>query len=258
MKKYFLFLLLCCISISAADKFDYNIMQNKIDVLHYSIQLGITDKSNQIVASTEITFKSINDIQELKFNLKDLEVVSCKLESAFLKFDHHFGILTIQLRKVIPKNSIRKITIDYTGTPKTGLVIGKNKYNNFSAFSDNWANFASNWFPSIDHPSDKATASFFVTVPKKYEVICNGDLIETTFTDQEAKYTYSIKEPIPTYCIAIGVCDFAITKTKTSSGIPVFFYTYPEDSLNAINGFRRVTDMISFYEETIVIGIRFA
>ncbi|KAF0149256.1 MAG: metallopeptidase [Ignavibacteria bacterium] len=252
MKKIFPLLLLIYLPIIAADKFDYNLMQNKIDVLHYSIQLKISDTSSEISASTEITFKAVTDLRELKFNLKDLQVSMCMINNQQLLFEHGNGILTIHLQEIITKYTIHKIFIEYNGEPKTGLFIGKNKYKNFAAFSDNWANYASSWFPSIDHPSDKASVSFFVTVPKKYEVICNGDLVERILVENEkVKYVYNIKEPIPTYCMVVGVCDFAITKTKTKSGIPVYYYTYPEDSLNAVKGFNRAADMLTFYEEII-------
>ncbi len=227
-------------------------MQNKIDVLHYSIQLKISDTSSKITAAAEITFKAVSDLRQLKFNLNDLEINLCILNGRQLVFEHVNGIITIQLQEPISINTINKLYFDYEGKPRTGLFIGKNKYRNFSAFSDNWANFASSWFPSIDHPSDKATVSFFVTVPKKYEVICNGNLVETTLVEQEnVKYAYTINEPIPTYCMAVGVGDFAITETKTSSGIPLYYYTYPEDSLNAVKSFKRAADMVTFYEEKI-------
>lgn len=54
-------------------------MQNKIDVLHYSIQLKISDTSSKITAAAEITFKAVSDLRQLKFNLNDLEINLCIL-----------------------------------------------------------------------------------------------------------------------------------------------------------------------------------
>ncbi len=252
MKKYIILFFICSIVSLASDKFDYNIMQNKIDVIHYSICISISDSSPKITATTEITFKAVNELKELKFNLKDLDVSSCMMDNRQLDFKHEVGIINIALPEIAAENTIHKLYIEYSGKPKSGLFIGKNKYRKFSAFSDNWANYASYWFPSIDHPSDKASATFNITVPDKYEVICNGDQIDKTLlNNSEIKYTFRINEPIPTYCMVVGVCDFAITETKTSSGIPIYYYTYPEDSLHAVNGFQRAADMVSFYEETV-------
>jgi len=251
INKTFLILFISCVSLYAAEKFDVNIMQNKIDVLHYALELNISDTTESINASAEITFKALSEIDELRFNFKDLDVVSCNLNNSYCFFDHANGVISIKLKAPIIINSINKLLIVYKGMPKTGLIIGKNKYNNFSAFSDNWSNYASNWFPSIDHPSDKASVSFIITVPKKYEVICNGDLVEKKNINDLVQYFYKINEPIPTYCVAVGVCDFAITEARTKSGIPVFYFSYPEDSLNAVKGFKRAPDIVSFYEETI-------
>lgn len=252
MKKM-LFAVTIFVSIAlATDKADYNLMQNKIDVIHYTISLKIIESSKEISAKTEINFKAVSNLQELKFNLREMDVQSCTLNNHPIDFEHDNGILKISLPLIIEKNTSHTVTIKYKGAPKSGLFIGKNKYHNFSAFSDNWANYASYWFPSIDHPSDKASVTFNISTPKGYDVICNGDLVEKFYLNQiEARYVYNMKEPIPTYCMVIGVCDFAITETKTESGIPIYYYTYPEDSLNAVNGFMRAADMVSYYEEII-------
>jgi aminopeptidase N len=252
MNKYFLVLLIFASSICATDKADYNLMYNKIDVLNYYITLRISDSSEEISAGTKINFKAVTNLSELKFNLREMNVLTCELDDQRIEFVHENGIITITPSVPIEKNTVHSLVVKYVGRPKSGLFISKNKYRNFSAFSDNWANYASYWFPSIDHPSDKSCVTFNVTTPTKYEVICNGDLIsKSDLETKESVYVYDMKVPIPTYCMVIGVCDFAITETVTSSGVPVYYYTYPQDSLNACNGFKRAADMVSFYEETI-------
>ena len=49
--------------------------------------------------------------------------------------------------------------------PDDGLIIRANLHAERAAFADNWPNRARFWFPSIDHPSDKATAAFTVDAP---------------------------------------------------------------------------------------------
>ena len=66
------------------------------------------------------------------------------------------------------------ISIAYSGKPDDGLIIGKNVHGNHSVFADNWPNRARFWFPSKDHPSDKATVSFTIHAPSKWKVIANG------------------------------------------------------------------------------------
>lgn len=48
--------------------------------------------------------------------------------------------------------------------------------------------------------------------------------------------------------MVVGVAKFAITKTIAESGLPLYYYTYPEDSAAAAFGFRHVPDMIHYYD----------
>ena len=62
--------------------------------------------------------------------------------------------------------------IAYRGTPDDALFLGRNVHGHPVAFVDNWPNRTRFWLPTVDHPSDKATASFTVYAPGGME----GDL----------------------------------------------------------------------------------
>jgi len=105
----------------ATDKADYNLMQNKIDVIHYTINLKISDLSFNISAKTEINFRTVSNLEELKFNLREMNVHSCALDSKPIDFKHEDGILQILLSEIIEKNTNHTITVNYNGAPKSGL-----------------------------------------------------------------------------------------------------------------------------------------
>ncbi len=226
-------------------------MAGKVDVTNYSINLKINDNDYSINGTTGIEFKTLADINELKFNFQKLDVLNCLLDGQNTPFNYDNNLITINTSVSLPTGLTHNISINYSGRPKDGLIIKKNKYGNFCAFSDNWANRARNWFPSVDHPSDKATVSFNVTVPNKYRVIANGALVKTAVTGDEITFTYKMDVLTPTYCMVIGVCKFSVAETKTASGIPIYSYTYPEDSLNAVKGFQKAADIVNYYESVI-------
>ncbi len=252
MKKWIVVLLVISISIvHGSGRGDKNIMAGQIDVLSYTINLEISDSTDSINATTEISFSVLKDLDTLKFNLKDMNVTDCLLDSQNILFQTNDGILLLAARNRLVSNSLHRLAISYNGTPKDGLFIGKNKYGKFCAFADNWPNRASYWFPCIDHPSDKAKVTFHITVPKKYEVIANGDETEFASSGRTAEYSYSMSVPITTYCMVFGACDFSISKTQTSSGVPVYNYTFPEDSITAAKSFQNVPDIIKYFESVI-------
>jgi aminopeptidase N len=231
---------------------DKNIMAGKIDVLNYSIQLKIEDAGNSISGSGEIEFRVLTDIRELLFNFKKMEISASALDGEPIRCGYDGDQISINAPEILKSGSVHKVRIDYSGRPKDGLIIRPNKYNRFGAFSDNWANRARCWFPSVDHPSDKATVSFQITVPAKYKVIANGSFTGSlTSTGGNTVYKFRMDVPVPTYCMVIGVSDFSVDSTKSYSGIPIYYYTYREDSLNASKGFLHVPGMVEYFEKTI-------
>ena len=76
------------------------------------------------------------------------------------------------------RDEIVVVEVHYHGKPDGGMLFGKNSYGRRVIFTDNWPDHAHHWFPSIDHPSDKATADITVTAPEKYSVVSNGRLVQ--------------------------------------------------------------------------------
>ncbi len=252
MKKYLAVILVIFVSSAfGSDRGDKNIMAGQIDVTSYTITLSISDNADTINASAEISFSVLKNLDTLKFNLKGMNISNCILDGQRIFYQKSDGILKLISGFPLTKNSNHLLRVSYHGSPKDGLFIGKNKYNKFCAFADDWPNRASYWFPCIDHPSDKAKVTFRITVPLKYFVIANGDEINIETSEYYRTFIYSMNIPITTYCMVFGVCDFAISKTETDSHVPVYFYTYHEDSLNAVQSFQRVPDMIKYFESII-------
>ncbi|MGE0352118.1 MAG: M1 family aminopeptidase [Gemmatimonadales bacterium] len=144
--------------------------------------------------------------------------------------------------------------IRYGGVPRDGLVI-RDSAGRFTAFSDNWPNRAHRWFPSQDHPGDKATASFAVTAREGIEVIANGRLDGIDRRGAHRVWRYSIAEPIPVYTMVIGAADFARAELKPACAVrcvPVAVWTYPEDSAWAAAGpFRRASEIVDYFSTLV-------
>ncbi len=227
-------------------------MAGIIDVTGYHLKITLNEKDSSITASNEIRFHELKDTRVLKFNLSGMQVDSCRFENQPVTFDESNNSIAVTCPVMLKSGESYAVNIYYHGRPSDGLFIGENKYGHFCAFGDNWPNRTRDWIPCVDYPSDKALVTFEINVPDQYEVIANGQL-----TGKQAEgngkelYYYTTSVPIPTYCMVIGVCKFAITKTSTTGGLPVYYYTFPEDSLPATYAFRHVPDMVQFYDSLI-------
>lgn len=106
-----------------------------------------------------------------------LTVRSVRVNGKTAKWRRDAGELTITPRSGLPKGKDFAVVIRYRGVPETitdmfgisgfihtddgELVIGE-------------PHVAPTWFPANDHPRDKASFTFRITVPKVLEAIANG------------------------------------------------------------------------------------
>ena len=121
------------------------------------------------------------------------------------------------------------------------------------------------WWPSKDHPSDKAdSVRVSVTVPEPMRVGSNGLLQrETANGDGTTTYEWFSRYPISTYLVAFaaGVYDvYEQTYTRPDSlaavmgplRMPVVHYAYPNSNVfegsPPQSGWRLVTDMLPVFE----------
>jgi len=129
------------------------------------------------------------------------------------------------------------------------LIISKNMFGDRTFFGDNWPDRAHKWLACIDHPSDKATVDFTVSVPDHYKVIANGNLInEADEGNNYRLYHWRSDEPLPTKVMVIGVAEFGIDTIENNLGIPISTWSYKEDTSLWFQPFSKVAEPISFYE----------
>ena len=241
MKNYLLLIvgLALATPMSSLAKDDYPKNPN-IDALNYSFALTLSDETDVIagIAHIDVRFRAAG-ITEVRLDLikaspalegKGMTVSSVSSNGADLTYSHEEDALTI----VLPSPSLadQRITISvaYSGTPATGMIIGDNKYGDRTFFSDNWPNRARNWLPTIDHPYDKATCEFVVTAPDHYQVISNGLLVEETDLEGDRRLTHWKQSvPIATWLYALGVAEFAVQYVDDFEGKSIQTWVYRQD-----------------------------
>ena len=224
-----------------------------IDIIHYRIGLTLDPMDSVITGETGILVSFTGTgITEIPLDFGALTVDRVLEQDVEAAYKHEGERLTVTLKGTYKSGDRTQLTIFYHGQPKDGLFIQNNKFGNRAIFADNFSNRAHHWFPSIDHPYDKATVRFEVTAPEGYDVVANGRLIETTHLQDGLKRTiWQSTTEIPTYCMVVGATNFSIVHAGSWNGIPVSYYLYPEDRENGITDFSRALQMLELYSTMI-------
>ncbi|MBO0858138.1 MAG: M1 family peptidase [Chloracidobacterium sp.] len=239
---------------ASADDYPRN---SALDAIHYRLSLTIKDASDEIQAEAEVLFEFKQDgVKTIPLDLVGLTVDRVTEDQREAKFTHAGGKLSVALSGDYHRGDRIRITVKYHGRPDDGLIIRKNKFGDFAVFGDNWPDRARHWFPSIDHPYDKATVEFLVTAPARLDVIANGRLIEKTSLQNGYTLTHwSEATPISTYCMVIGATEFSIidvgTLERAGGDVGLFYYLFPKDRDNGLKGYGRMKQIVEFFSNLI-------
>lgn len=229
-----------------------------LNIEHYNLAIELNDETDTIDAKIAIDIRFRKSIPSFYLDLVSFDSISgkgMKVDSIFqnkvaVDFKHKNNRLTIY-----PKHNFANLTYTYTikynGIPADGLIIDKNMLGERTFFADNWPNRAQNWFPCIDHPSDKATIEYVVKAPKHYKVIANGELIEEIDLNENTKKTHwKTSKPLPTKVMVIGAANFAIDSLGiTDSIIPVTSWVYAQNKEKAFHDLANSKEILEFYME---------
>jgi aminopeptidase N len=205
--------------------------QPGVDALHYAFDLTLTDESDVIEGKALIELRFVQDgVHEVRLDLVGMEVRGVRWSDATAKYRREGGSLHVTLPRPSKGGEILRLSVEYRGTPSTGLRIGTNQHGERTFFSDNWPNRARHWLPTIDHPYDKATSEMIVTAPAHYQVVSNGLLVEESDLDSGRRRTrWKQSVPIATWLYVLGVARFAVDHYGVLEGRELQSWVYPQD-----------------------------
>lgn len=259
MKKPFILVILLLIIQSTTTAQSYIQRFNTIDIQHYKLAIIVNDTTNSIDATMNVSlkFKKLADEFQLdlvnndSINNTGMIIDSIYQNNVKVTFTHINNKVSIQPKHTFPGIEYT-YTIKYHGIPKDGLVISENLYGDRTFFSDNWPNRAQNWFPCVDHPSDKATVEFIIDAPNYYQTIANGFQVEETNINTTTKqYHWKTEVPLPTKVMVIGIAKFAVQNIGETHNIPVSTWVYPQTKEQGFYDFSTAKNILNFFIENV-------
>ena len=162
---------------------------------------------------------------------------------------------------ITPAHGIRRgapftVSVRYHGSPKTitgsPIVFGADygwQYTKDGAFVGDEPDAAHTWFPSNDHPSDKATFTFKITVPSDRQVIANGDLVSRRTSGRRTTFTWDEKSPMATYLATIDIGRWRFRSGTTPGGIPETMAIDPALKGAAARIFRQTGEITDYWSK---------
>lgn len=221
--------------------------------LHYDVSLTFNEQLTEISsARTEIALEVLKpNVTKIDLDFGEMAIDSVVIAGAAAQFDRTSQQLNVTLPRAANRGDKLSIAITYHGRPKDGLIFARDRDGKQSATGDNWPNRVHQWIPTLDHPSAKATASFTISAPQRYQVVANGKLLNTTAGASASLWKFEESRAIPPYCMIVTVNEGAIINSPDQT-ITNLIYNVPQrDRDYAVKGFSSAAPALAFFNQTI-------
>ncbi len=204
------------------------------DVKHYDLDLSYSPDTHLLQGSNTITATATQNLSSFDLDFKGFDVSAVDVDGQAATFARDGQELTITPTAGLPRGQTFTTKVSYAGKPQTvvgsPIVFGAPYgwiYTDDGAFVGCEPNAAHTWFPGNDHPSDKASFSFHITVPKSKEVVANGSLVSQQIHRNKATFVWDEKRPMATYLATIDIGKWQFHSTTTPDGIHEFVAVDP-------------------------------
>jgi aminopeptidase N len=258
MRKFFsLVFLINSLAVAAMDPYPRS---TAINVKHYTFQLEVNDSTDIISGHAKVSIVFSRSVTEFDLDLvakqrdgQGMVVSQVTLSGNTLRFTHENDRLRIFLSTAAHAQEELTFQIAYSGIPRDGLTIGKNKFGDRGFFGDNWPDRGHHWLPVIDHPSDKASVDFIVIAPLQYSVVANGLKTEESLLDRRRKLTHWHEEvEIPVKVMVVGIARFAVQYVgMVNDAISVQSWVYPQNREEGFRDYAVALKILDFFDHHI-------
>ena len=202
------------------------------DVQHYDLDLRITPRARpSLAATTTVTAAATQALSRFSLDLAGLDVSGVTVDGVPAAFTRVPGKLVVTPARPISRGGRFTVGVAYSGTPRAinDPLLGKYGWipTKDGIFTGDEPDGAHTWFPGNDHPQDKATFGFRVTVPKGLTAVANGELAGTSASGDTTTYAWRARDPMATYLTMVDVGRFKVRSGRTPGGVPVYVAVDP-------------------------------
>jgi aminopeptidase N len=197
------------------------------DVQHYDLTLSYSPRTDRLAGRAAIQARALIPLTRFDVDLKGMKVRGVTVNGQPTAFQRARQELQVTPAAPLAAGAPFTVSVRYRGVPRT--VTGSNiiagepygfVHTPDGQFVAAEPDAASTWFPCNDHPSDKATFTFRVTVPRDRRVVANGRLVSRSTHGKRATFVWAEDSPMATYLATVDSGRWRIKRGRTPGGIP--------------------------------------
>ncbi|WP_158844220.1 M1 family metallopeptidase [Saccharothrix deserti] len=222
------------------------------DVKHYDVHLEYDPATDVVSGYTTVLLTTTRELSGVYFDFA-LPVRWTKVDGREGGFAQHHKELLVGTGGDVPAGTNVFVTVGYSVSPSdthADVPVTMWKRTPDGALAIAAPSMSPWWYPSNDHPSDKATYDVAITVPAGVEAISNGELLGT-YPQNDGRVTWGWYSGTPqtTYATFLAIGQFDLRRSTTADGKPVLnAYSTALSGTAAQQSVERTPEVVRFLE----------
>jgi aminopeptidase N len=203
------------------------------DVGHYDLRLAYTPGERpRLTGTATLTARATKDLSAFDLDLRGLDVHEVTVKGRRARWNRVGQELTVRPRDDLDKGETFRVTVRYSGTPKT-ITDPDGSHEGWLRTADGALALGEPtgsmaWFPGDHHPSDKASYDITVTVPKGLQAVSNGELTGERSSGGRTTFSWHTADPMASYLATVAVGHYDISRyTIGKDRLPVYVAVDP-------------------------------
>jgi aminopeptidase N len=194
------------------------------DVRHYAINVRYHPANGELSGVTTVRLAPTSRLKSFTFDLL-LRADSVRIDGVGASFTQSKHELTIRPGSPLPKGQVVAVAVRYHGKPSQIGYRGERPFERTGtgAIAVGEPAIAAWWFPSNDHPCDKARFSVALTVPRGYEGVSNGRLLGHRDNGPTSTWRWKVSSPMATYLAFAAFGQYDLQRGVTAAGTPYVY-----------------------------------
>lgn len=228
------------------------------DVGHYELRISYTPSQPKIRATATVSSVAKTNLTAFNLDFLGLHIDEVVVDGTTARFHRKGPELTIRPRRSLVRNHPFVTRIRYHGIPRTvqdpsesapanAAQLGWTRTDDGRVYVVSEPIGARTWFPSNDHPADKATFDITVDVPQKVSVASNGVLAQGPVADGRRAWHWTMAQPMATYLATVVIAPMREQQTASPAGVTIRNF-FPRGLFAAsVKDFAKTRAMIDYF-----------
>ena len=229
-----------------------------IDVTHYHLSLHYTPPDpdpapleGTLQGTATIRLRTTQNLSRFNLDLRGLTASRVLVNGRLATYSQVDNELVITPRFPLRAWTRARVVVRYAGTTTQPTDIEGTLYGwvtmRDGAMVANEPEASATWFPVNDHPTDKATYDFAITVPEGLVAVANGNLVGSRTRNGWTTWRWHAPDLMAAYLATASVGNYELRRYRTPSRLPIIDAVDRDLADTADDGLAQQGEMVGYF-----------